>query len=178
MKISFTTMRNFLDFIKEPLLAVLAALLITQFLFAHTRIPTPSMESTIMTGDHMIINRIPYYYRNPVRGEIVIFEHEDDLLVKRLIGEPGDTIDLIDGDVYINDTPLDESSYLDPSLESYPLSSDITFPFIVPEGHYFMMGDNRTHSADSRIFGPISRDVIVAQGGFRIYPFNNIGIIH
>lgn len=173
-----TPIRNFLEFIKEPLLAVLAALLITQFLFAHTRIPTPSMEPTIMTGDHMIINRLPYYYRDPVRNEIVIFKHDGDLLVKRLIGEPGDTIDLIDGHVYVNDELLDESAYLSPSVESYPLSSSITFPFVVPEGHYFMMGDNRTRSADSRMFGPISRDVIVAQGGFRIYPFNNIGIIH
>lgn len=169
--------KSFLDFVKEPLLAVLAALLITQFLFAHTQIPTPSMEPTIMTGDHMVINRLPFYYRNPVRSEIIIFKHEGEFLVKRLIGEPGDIINLIDGKVYINDTPLDESRYLESSNDTYPLHPDITFPFIVPEDSYFVMGDNRLRSADSRVFGPISRDVIVAKGGYRIYPFNNIGFI-
>lgn len=169
--------KSFLDFIKEPLLAVLAALLITQFLFAHTQIPTPSMEPTIMTGDHMVISRLPYYYRNPVHGEIVIFKHDGEFLVKRLIGEPGDVINLIEGKVYINDTLLDESAYLNSSIETYPLHPDINFPFIVPEDSYFVMGDNRTRSADSRMFGPISRDVIVAKGGLRIYPFNNIGWI-
>lgn len=170
-----SSIKSFLDFIKEPLLAILAALLITQFLFAHTQIPTPSMESTIMTGDHMIINRLPYYYRDPSPGEIIIFKHDGEFLVKRLIGKPGDIINLIDGYVYVNDTLLDETIYLDSSAETYPLHPDISFPFEVPEDYYFVMGDNRTRSADSRMFGPISRDVIVAKGGFRIYPFNNIG---
>lgn len=178
MKTAFTPIKNFLEFVKEPLLAVLAALLITQFLFAHTTIPTPSMEPTIMTGDHVIINHLPYYYRNPVRGEIVIFKEGNENLVKRVIGEPGDTIDLIDGKVYINNLILDESDYLDRSIETYPLDTSIQFPFIVPEDHYFVMGDNRLNSGDSRIMGPISRDVIIARGGFRIYPFNNVGIVH
>ena len=171
------SIKQLLEFAKEPLLAVLAALLITQFLFAHTQIPTPSMEPTIMTGDHMVINHLPYYYRDPVRGEIVIFKEGGENLVKRVIGEPGDTVNLIDGDVYINGEALDESAYLDESVESYPLDFSIEFPFTVPEDHYFVMGDNRPRSGDSRIFGPISRDVIFARGGIRIYPFNNIGLV-
>lgn len=175
-KILFSTKQT-LDFIKEPLLAVLTALLVIQFLFAHTIIPSESMEPTIMTSDRMIINRLPYYYRNPKRGEIIIFKHGDEFWVKRVIGEPGDTLNLIDGFVYINDKPLDESAYLDSSTLTFPLSSDIVFPFIVPEDTYFVMGDNRLASRDSRAIGPIARELIVAKGGFRIYPFDHIGLV-
>lgn len=171
------SIKHFLDFIKEPMLAVLTALLVIQFLFAHTIIPSESMEPTIMTSDRMIINRLPYYYRNPKRGEIVIFKHGDEFWVKRVIGEPGDTLNLIDGYVYINDESLDESTYLDPSILTFPLSSDISFPFIVPANTYFVMGDNRLASRDSRAIGPIDRELIVAKGGFRIYPFNHIGLV-
>ncbi|MGL5346348.1 MAG: signal peptidase I [Peptostreptococcaceae bacterium] len=176
LKLLFT-IKHLLDFIKEPLLAVLTALLVIQFLFAHTIIPSESMEPTIMTSDRMIINRLPYYYRNPKRGEIVIFKQGDEFWVKRVIGEPGDTLNLIDGYVYINDHPLDESGYLDSSILTFPLSSDISFPFIVPTNTYFVMGDNRLASRDSRAIGPIDRELIVAKGGFRIYPFNAIGLV-
>lgn len=170
--------KKIIEVIKEPILAMLVGLMITNFVAAHTKVPTGSMIDTINIGDHLIVNRLPYYYRNPVRGEIVVFSHEGDNLVKRVIGEPGDVIELIDGNVYVNGAPLNEESYLltlNSTYELYP--SDITFPYTVPEESYFVMGDNREISGDSRIFGSIKREQIFAKGGLKIYPFNQIGFI-
>lgn len=168
---------HILEFIKDPLLAVLAALLITNFLVVHTQIPTGSMIPTINKGDHMLINRVPFYYRDPARGEIVIFRQDDINLVKRVIGLPGDQVELLDGSVYINGKPLDESAYLNADIYSYPLDSDVEFPYTVPEGHYFVMGDNRGNSQDSRYFGAIPRTDIFAKGGVKIWPLQDIGMV-
>lgn len=170
--------KNFFEFIKEPLLAVLAALLISQFLIMHTRIPSGSMIPTINKGDHLIVNLIPNYYREPKRGEIVVFEYNGENLIKRVIGMPGDEIDLIDGKVYINKEEIDETAYIHTfnSTREY-VGSEVDFPYIVPENSYFMMGDNREGSADSRIFGSISKDKIIAIGAFKIYPLQAIGVL-
>lgn len=170
------SVRNFLEFIKEPMLAVIAALLISQFIMAHTKIPTGSMISTINIGDHLIVNRLPYYYRDPQREELIVFRHEGQNLIKRVIGEPGDIIDIYDGKVFINDEELDETTYIR-VFESTEAQHELDFPYTVPEDYYFVMGDNRQESYDSRYFGPIHRDTIFAKGGFRIYPFDAIGIV-
>lgn len=178
MENNLSKFRNFLDAIKFNVLFVLVAILIVQFIGVHTRIPTGSMIPTIQIGDHLIVNRVPYYYKDPVRGEIIIFKHDNISLVKRVIGTPGDKIELIDNSVYINGEKLDESGYLLEGTISYPLPySDIVFPLIVPENEYFVMGDNRENGQDSRYFGTIKREVIFAKGGFRIYPFNRIGVV-
>ncbi|MHC1750444.1 MAG: signal peptidase I [Cellulosilyticaceae bacterium] len=168
--------KNFFEFIKEPLLAVLAALLISQFLVSHTRIPSGSMEHTIETGDHLIVNRIPFYYRDPVRGEIIVFRKENENLIKRVIGEPGDIITIENGKVLVNGTALEENDYVQGQTMELAYS-DITFPYNVPEGEYFVMGDNRQNSQDSRYFGSIQREQIFAKGGLRIYPFNTVGMV-
>lgn len=168
---------HILEFLKDPLLAVLAALLITNFIVVHTQIPTGSMIPTINKGDHMLINRIPFYYRDPVRGEVVIFKQDGINLVKRVIGLPGDEVDLIDGFVSINGEPLDESAYLSGEVYSYPLMSDVIFPYVVPEDHYFVMGDNRGNSQDSRYFGAIPRSDIFAKGGIKIWPLRDFGMV-
>jgi signal peptidase I len=167
-----------IEFLKEPLLAVLAALMISGFIISHTKIPTGSMMFTINPGDHLIVNRLPYYYRDPERGEIVVFKYEGENLIKRMIAKPGDVISIIHNNIYVNDKKLDEASYLKDLDSTYEFSgSDITFPYKVPEGYYFVMGDNRKNSKDSRYFGPIPRESIFAKGGLRIYPLNRIGIV-
>lgn len=168
--------RNILEFIKEPMLAVLAALLINQFLFMHTRVPTGSMETTIMPKDHLIVNRMPNYYRDPKRGDIVVFEGDYEKLIKRVVGLPNDVIDLQGNVVYINGEPLDEEAYINLSevTNNQPIYN-VSFPFTVPEDHYFLMGDNRGNSLDSRYFGAVSRDKILAIGAFKIWPLSEIG---
>ncbi len=170
--------RLMLEMIKEPMLAILTALLIASFIISHTRIPTESMQSTIAPGDHLIVNRLPYYYRNPLRGEIAVFIFEGDYLIKRVIGLPGDEIDIINNTLYVNGEAINESSYLQEGIKTYLYSNSvIDFPYKVPDGYYFMLGDNRINSKDSRVFGPIPRASIIAKAGLRIFPLKRIGVV-
>lgn len=165
-----------LEFIKELVLIVLVALLFTIFIVSHNKIPTSSMVSTINEGDHVLTTMLPYYYRDPEYGEIVVFKHGDESWVKRVIGKPGDKIDIIDGEVYRNDDLLDESLYLAEGTTSEPYGMDpIEFPYVVPEDHYFLMGDNRLVSQDCRYLGAISREDIYGKAWIKIYPFSEIG---
>lgn len=167
-----------MEIIKEPLLAILVALILSSFIVSHTKVPTGSMMDTITPGDHLIVNRIPYYYRDPQPGEIVVFEFEGEHLIKRVIAVPGDIINIIDNNVYINDMLLNETRYIESQDSTYKFAgSPIAFPYKLPEGYYFMMGDNRKKSKDSRYFGPIPREAIFAKAGLRIYPFYKIGLI-
>lgn len=163
--------------IKEPILAVLVAVvLIPSFVMCNTRVPTESMMTAINPGDHLIVNRIPYYYRNPERGEIIVFKYGKDYLIKRVIAEPGDEINIVENKVYINDELLDETKYLNSQTKTYLFAgSKVKFPYVVPDHCYFVMGDNRLNSKDSRVFGAIPRNSIIAKAGFRIFPFSRIG---
>lgn len=165
-----------IEFIKELILAVLMALLFTSFVISHNKIPSPSMVSTINVGDHILTNMMPYYYRDPHRGELVVFKQEDESWVKRVVGEPGDTIDILEGDVYVNGERLDESDYLAGVGISTPIQNmSVTFPYKVPSGEYFLMGDNREQSYDSRYLGSIKREKIYGKAWVKIYPFKEIG---
>ena len=126
--------------------AFVLAFIITHFIIIKAEVPTGSMESTIMVGDRLIGNRLAYLFSDPKRGDIVIFkcpDNEEETYIKRVIGLPGETIRIEDGVLYINDEVYEEDYLNEPMLGSYG-------PFTVPEGHYFMMGDNRNHSWDSR----------------------------
>ncbi|ONI45840.1 signal peptidase I [Candidatus Epulonipiscioides gigas] len=169
-------LKQFLDVTKELLLAVLAAILITQFVFMHSTVPTGSMIPTIMIGDHLALNKVTAYYRSPERGEIIVFYNGKDNLIKRVIGLPGEEINLINGEVYI-DGILYNEPYLKDQFSTYPLNYSIQFPYIVPQDHYFVMGDNRLNSADSRYFGPIYKGDVVSIGAFKFYPFDNIHML-
>lgn len=166
------------EFVKELILIVLVALLVTTFIISHNKIPTSSMVSTINEGDHVLTNMIPYYYRNPKYNEIVVFRHGDESWVKRVIGLPGDIIDIVDGQVFRNGELLDESAYVAPGTTSEPLGMDpIEFPYVVPEDCYFLMGDNRLVSQDCRYLGAIQREDIYGKAWIKIYPFNQIGLL-
>lgn len=172
------SIKSGLEFIKELVLIVLVALLFTIFIVSHNKIPTASMVSTINEGDHVLTTMLPFYYRDPEYGEIVVFKHGTESWVKRVIGKPGDEMDIIDGIVYRNGEALDESDYLAEDTTSEPFGQDpISFPYIVPEDHYFLMGDNRLVSQDCRYLGAIDRKDIYGKAWIKIYPFNEIGIL-
>lgn len=119
-------------------------------------VPSSSMEPTLMPGDHLVVTR--YLFRDPERGDVVVFEDESGAtFVKRIIGLPGDSIQIEHGRVLLNGEPLDEASYVSPSH-----SDDVTV-HVVPRDHLFLLGDNRDLSADSRAFGFVSRAAIVGR---------------
>lgn len=109
-------------------------------------VPTGSMDPTIHPGDFIFANALAYVIDEPQRGDVVTFEGEDKMLVKRIIGTPNDTISFADGKVIVNGEVLEED-YLTSDVKTYSGRT-----FVVPEGHYFVLGDNRMNSCDSRYF--------------------------
>lgn len=155
--------------------AVILAVVLNMFLIVNAVVPTASMEPTIMTNDRLFGNRLAYNKEEPKRGEIIIFKFPDDesqLFIKRIIGEPGDTVEMKDGNVFINGERLDE-----PYLATIPYGN--YGPITVPEDAYFMMGDNRNNSADSRFWNQpfVYRDKILGRASFCYYPFSHFGKI-
>ncbi len=163
------------SWIETIVFAVVFAFLITTFLIVNAKVPSASMETTVMTGDRLIANRLSYKLSKPERYDIVVFKFPDDeskLYIKRIIGLPGDTVNIRNGHVYINDStePLREDFLHEPMR-----TEDATY--VVPEGHYFMMGDNRNHSSDSRFWTNkfVAEDKILGKAGFRYFPVTSIG---
>ena len=135
-----------------------------------------SMQPQLSARDVVLMNRITYVTRDPGRFDVVVFKREDGKKnVKRIIGLPGETVEVKDGKVYINgsDTPLDEPYLPEPMEGSYG-------PYEVPEGCYFMMGDNRNNSLDARFWDNkfVAKNKIVAKVLFCYYPFNRIGKVN
>lgn len=165
--------------IKECMIIFFIFLFIQSQVFAQSKIPSGSMIPTIHVDDRIIINKLITKFKSPDRGEIIVFLKEkkmliDEYWIKRVIALPNEVIDIKNGQVYINGNPLEED-YTIGITETF--DEGISFPYIVPEGHCFVMGDNRENSSDSRLLGAISKQDIIAIGAFRIYPFNNMGLL-
>lgn len=127
--------------------ALVTAIAINNALIVNAKVPSGSMETTIMTGDRVIANRLAYLKSSPERFDVVVFKYPDDEsrnFVKRVIGMPGEVVEIKGGQVYINNSPLDDSSYVNEHPEG-----DYG-PFVVPAFHYFVLGDNRNDSHDSK----------------------------
>ncbi|MCI6887751.1 MAG: signal peptidase I [Lachnospiraceae bacterium] len=161
--------KELLEWVKIIVSAALIAFVLNTFIIANSEVPSGSMENTIMTGDRVIGSRLAYLFDEPERGDIVIFRFPDNekiYYVKRVIGLPGETVDIIDGQVYINDEPLDEPYLREPMVPEAPMH------FEVPEDSYFMMGDNRNYSLDARRWKNtyVKRDKLIARVLFRYFP--------
>lgn len=170
-----------LEYIRIIAVVLVVIVLLEQFVVVNARIPSASMEPTIMTGDHIFGNRLAYKTKDPERFDIVIFRYPDDesrLFIKRVIGLPGDTIDIRDGDVYINgsETPLPDDYCAE---EDSTDTGYLTFPITVPEDSYFMLGDNRLYSKDSRYWNNtfVKEDKILGKAFLRYWPLNKISIL-
>jgi signal peptidase I len=155
------------------------ALLVEAFLIQAFWIPSPSMEPTLDVGDRVLVNKLSYKFHDVNRGDVVVFERppgastgqngEIQDLIKRVIAVGGDSIEAKEGNVYVNGDQIDED-YLEPGTptDNLPLTE-------IREGQVFVMGDNRTNSEDSRIFGPIDEDAIVGRAFIRVLPITDIG---
>ena len=166
------------EWFKIIISAAAIAFFLNTCIIANSEVPSGSMENTIMSHSRVIGSRLSYIKDDPERGDIVIFRYPDNekvYYVKRVIGLPGETVEVKDGKVYINgsDTPLDEPYLPEPMEGSYG-------PYEVPEGCYFMMGDNRNNSLDARFWDNkfVAKNKIVAKVLFCYYPFNRIGKVN
>lgn len=169
--------KEFFSLIVTFLLAMAVALVFKNYVIINANVPTGSMENTIMPGDNLFGYRLAYLNEEPQRGDIVFFYAPDDesqKYIKRIIGLPGEYIYITEGKIYIdnNEEPLDE-----PYLKEEWTKGTGTFVFQVPEGHYFMLGDNRNNSHDARFWinTYVSREKIIGKALFVYYPFNRIG---
>ena len=149
-------------------LAVVAARLINKYVIIKAEVPTGSMEHTIEVDDCILGLQLAYLFSDPERGDIVLFpwpDNPDTTYVKRIIGLPGETVEIKDGYVYINGTPIEEPYLKEAMNGEYG-------PYVVPEGCYFMMGDNRNSSQDSRAWSNtfLEGEDIIAKVLFRYSP--------
>ena len=159
------------SWVKVIVSAIIIALLVDFFIIANAVVPTGSMETTIPAGSRIMGLRLYYDFKEPERGDIVIFKYPDDeskLFIKRVIGLPGEKVQIKDGKVYINDSeiPLDDSFVPEKPRGSFG-------PYEVPENSYFVLGDNRNHSKDSRCWKStsfVTFDEIVGKAVIRYYP--------
>jgi signal peptidase I len=164
--------------------ALVVAILLRTFVVQTFVIPSQSMEPTLQVGDRILVNKLSYHLHGVGRGDIVVFskpplencgEPVTDL-VKRVIGLPGETISLAHGEVYINGKFLPEP-WLPKGVKTYPVAGEpygLTHPYKIPSGQYFMMGDNRPESCDSRYWGPITRSLIIGKVDVRVWPLSRL----
>lgn len=170
-----------MEFAVIIVVALILAWGITTFVAQPYEIPSGSMEETIQIGDRVISEKVSYYMGEPQVGDIVTFTDPEDAsrtLIKRVVATAGQTVDLVDGVVYVDGVALKESSYT-LGKPSYPLDSIVTieYPYTVPQGCIWVMGDNRTNSSDSRYFGAVPVESVTGRAFFRYWPLSSIGLL-
>ncbi|MBQ3584342.1 MAG: signal peptidase I [Lachnospiraceae bacterium] len=170
--------REILSWAKLVVVAVIIAFAINNLVIINAEVPTGSMEQTIHKGSRMIGFRLSYLFSEPERGDIIIFkypENEKETYVKRVIGCPGEYVEIRNGVVYINDEPLEEDYVYYIGGVADPAGD---FPkTLVPEGSYFVLGDSRNNSKDSRYWTTthfVTEDKILGKAIFSYYPSFNI----
>jgi signal peptidase I len=162
------------------LTAVVAFVLVFGFVRPYVveayRIPTESMVPTLEVGDRVLANKFVYRFTEPERRDIVVFdsidEDDDQTLIKRVVGVAGDEIQVQSGVLYVNGEEQEE-----PYLNDADQSRGFYGPTVVPEGHIFVMGDNRGNSADSRVFGPLPLENLKGEAFMRFWPVSKISTI-
>ncbi len=159
-----------LSWVKTIVFAIIVALFINNFVIVNAEVPTGSMESTIMPKDRIIALRFVYLFEEPQRGDIVVFPFPDDektLYIKRIIGIEGDTIEIKNGILYLNGEAQQEDYIREPMYDWASWG-----PYMVPEDSYFMLGDNRNYSADSRYWNNtyVKKEKILGKAFLRYYP--------
>jgi signal peptidase I len=161
-------------------IALIVALLLRLFVAEPRYIPSDSMMPTLHVGDRLVVEKVSYYLHPPQKGEIVVFSPppqlqkqgftDDQAFIKRIVGEPGDTVAVRQGTVYLNQQPLVEPYIAAPPKYEMP-------PTQVPENRYFVMGDNRNNSNDSHVWGFLPKEDIIGRAWLRFWPPSRIGEI-
>lgn len=172
------SVREILGWVVYILIVVCATYLIVTYVGQRTKVSGDSMLNTLHNEDNLIVDKISYRFRDPERFEIVVFPYryqENTYYIKRIIGLPGETVQILDGYVYINGEKLEEN-YGREVMQESGIAAD---PIELGEDEYFVLGDNRNHSSDSREpnVGVLHRDELIGRAWVRIWPLDSIGVI-
>ncbi|MBW4516178.1 MAG: signal peptidase I [Timaviella obliquedivisa GSE-PSE-MK23-08B] len=161
-------------------IALILAVIIRLFIAEPRYIPSDSMVPTLQIGDRLVIEKVAYRFRAPIAGEVIVFEpparlqeygySADRAFIKRIIGTPGDQIEIHQGRVYRNNQPLTESYIAEPP--QYEMS-----PVTVPPHQFFVMGDNRNNSNDSHVWGFLPQKNIIGRAIFRFWTLERFGVL-
>lgn len=175
----------FLDIIETVVIALSIFLIIYLFVMQPHQVNGASMYPTYEDKEYLLTDKISYKTGTPERGDVVVFKAPPAAqcpegtgcdFIKRVIGLPGDAVEVRDESVFVNGIKLEES-YLPMGTPTRPGAATANGTVKVPEGHYFMMGDNRNHSSDSRSWGPVPKELIVGKVFFRYWPPNKVGMV-
>jgi signal peptidase I len=162
---------TFLKEVLETILWVIILYFIVDYVSIRVLVKGRSMEPNLVEGNFLLVNKLAYQNGLPDRGEIIVFNNpldEEIDFIKRVIGLPGDTIEVTSGDLYLNGTKIEEYYIYGDSLRNTPLTS-------VPDGHVYVMGDNRNVSSDSRMWGPLNTAAILGQPVLIYWPPSDWG---
>ena len=160
--------KNILSYV----IVIAIALLIKEYIFTPIRVNGTSMYPTLEDGDLMILNEIGYHLNGVKRFDIVVVKRDGERIIKRVIGLPGETVSYKDNILYINGEEIKEDFTHD-ITHNFDISEiDVT---VIPEGYYFVVGDNRGNSKDSRVIGLVSKKEIKGKTSLIFYPFSKFG---
>lgn len=182
--------KTIVEYAVIALMAIALALVIQAFVVKPYRIPSESMNTTLLPGDRVLVNRLVYHFRDVHRGDIIVFHYPLDtsfVFIKRVVGLPGDTLQTKGGLLYVNGKQLSEpyickvNGVPETTEPGQATSSAATAPawslktpYTVPAGNYFAMGDNRIHSDDSRTWGPVPAKDLIGRAFFVYWPLTRI----
>lgn len=180
-------LRDAIEFVIIIVVAILLALFVLNFVARPYEIPSGSMLETIQLQDRVLSEQVSYYFGEPQQGQIVTFKEIDDpdtavdesetTLIKRVVAVGGQTVDIKNDAVYVDGEKLDEPYTLGKPTEILPSEAGIEYPFTVPEGYLWCMGDNRTDSSDSRVFGPVPVENVTGHAFLRYWPLSSFGLL-
>ena len=170
--------KEILGWVVYIVIVIILTYLVITFVGVRTKVEGRSMENTLHDGDNLIVDKISYRFREPKRYEIIVFPYqykENTFYIKRIVGLPGETVQVIDGLIYIDGVSLDENYGNEPMQQAGIAESQI----LLGEDEYFVLGDNRNHSQDSRDpgVGVLHREDILGRAWVRIWPLDRIGAI-
>jgi signal peptidase I len=175
-----TRTNEWLEWGKAFFIAIVFAILIRTFVFTSYEVQGESMSPSVFDGERFIVNKIGYGFTEPDRFDLIVFHaNENEDYIKRVIGLPGDIISYQDDVLYINAEPIDEPFLKQRVAENKwgSYTNDFAVSEVVPEGHVFVLGDNRPNSLDSRRLGFIATEQIVGKVDWRFWPIKEFGLM-
>ena len=170
-------LKSVLDFLLFILIVVAVCFLFLHFVAVRSVVDGNSMYPTLYDGDNLIVEKVSYYFHAPERYDIIVFELADEKnvhYIKRIIGLPGETVQVSDGSIFINGEKLETDVYGYEAMNNAYSAAD---PFTLGEDEYFVLGDNRNNSKDSRIIGPVKKKQFLGRAFVRFFPFNRFSFI-